>query len=323
MMTKSDLELLQEFALEASEQAFAALVRRYSRLVYSSALRQTGASGLAEEITQAVFLLLAKKAKSLNSKVMLGGWLLRTTRYIASRARLSEQRRILREKEATQMRDLENTDETWTKLAPLLDEGMDRLSEQDQNLLLLHYIEGFDLSGVCAKMGLNKETAKKRQLRALEKLRKFFARHGFTITTTGIGTFLSARMTEAVPLTLEGAITEALAKGAPSSAVATLLQETSRLVWSSNFKIGLVGIAIAFLLAVSSRMGGAKWISDSLSKRPPVKINETSVTLVPRQIPTRFVTSEPAIVATMQMRVIDATTAMPISNVSIRTLEIQ
>jgi hypothetical protein len=188
--------------------------------------------------------------------------------------------------------------------------------------LLLHYIEGFDLSGVCAKMGLNKEAAKKRQLRALEKLRKFFARHGFATTATGIGTYLSARLIEAVPLTLERTITDALAKGATSSAVAVLVRETSRLIWWSKFKIGLSGIAIAFLLALSSGMAGAQWIFDSYSKQSPAKTYGASVTPASRQLRVRSIISEP-VAATMRMRVIDAATAEPISDVGIRTLEIQ
>jgi DNA-directed RNA polymerase specialized sigma24 family protein len=80
---KDDLELLREYAEHQSEPAFATLVSRHINLVYSAAMRQVGDAHLAEEITQATFILLARKSASLGSKIILPGWLYRTACYAA------------------------------------------------------------------------------------------------------------------------------------------------------------------------------------------------------------------------------------------------
>ena len=95
-----DLALLREYARRNSEEAFAALVSRHVNLVYSVALRQVRDPHLAEEITQAVFIILARKAGSLGDKTILPGWLCRTARYASANALTIQRRRQRREQEA-------------------------------------------------------------------------------------------------------------------------------------------------------------------------------------------------------------------------------
>src|SRR6266699_6039958 len=99
----SDRDLLRDFAVNGSETAFGGLVQRHIHLVYSTALRQIRDAEMAKDVTQAVFIILARKAPKLGTKVILPAWLYRTTRFAAADAMKAERRRLDRELEATMM----------------------------------------------------------------------------------------------------------------------------------------------------------------------------------------------------------------------------
>src|SRR2546429_7102902 len=172
----NDWELLQSYARRGSETAFRTLVERYLNLVHSVAARQVQDAQLVEEVSQAVFILLARKAGSMKEGTLLGGWLFRTTRFVAARARRAEQRRQRREREAYEMQTLTAPDQTWRRIAPVLDEALEQLGRTDRHLLLLRFYEEKNHKEAGAAVGLNEEAARKRGARALEKLRSWFER---------------------------------------------------------------------------------------------------------------------------------------------------
>jgi uncharacterized protein (TIGR03435 family) len=220
-MMPDDLTLLREFASRQSEPAFAALVERYVGLVHSAALRQTGDAHLAEEITQAVFIILARKAAKLGKDTILSAWLYRTTRYVASNALKIQRRRQAREQEAYMQSTLQtdDTDAAWRQLAPLLDDTMDKLSERDRAAVVLRYFENRPWREVADRMRLNEDAAQKRVARALEKLRGLFYKRGVMFTATLIAGAVSANSVQAAPLTLTKPIMAvAISKGSLASA---------------------------------------------------------------------------------------------------------
>ena len=183
-MTNDDMRLVREYAARQSESAFAALVSRHTNLVYSAALRQTRDPQLAEEVTQVVFIILARKAASLGAKTILTGWLYRTACYVSGSALKRELRRQHREQEAYMQSELDaQAGSTWKQLSPLLDEAMLRLGQTDRDALVLRFFEGRSLNEVGSALGASEEAAKKRVNRALEKLRNFFAKRGVSSTT--------------------------------------------------------------------------------------------------------------------------------------------
>src|SRR5258707_576748 len=94
------MELVRQYVAGQSERAFTALVSRHTNLVYSVALRRVGDPQLAEEVTQAVFTILAQKAQSLGRGTILSGWLYRATCYVSGHAIKQELRRQQREQKA-------------------------------------------------------------------------------------------------------------------------------------------------------------------------------------------------------------------------------
>lgn len=210
-----DMGLVREYAANQSERAFEQLVARHLNLVYSSALRRVGDAHLAEEITQAVFIILARKAGSLGRRTILSGWLYRTTRYAAADALKIQRRRQQREQEAHVQSLLNDpqADETWQQIAPLLESAMDSLGEPDRNAVVLRFLEGKNFSEVGAALGTSEDAAKMRVNRALEKLRKIFSKRGVTLAAAVIASALTANSVSATPVGL-AATTKAVAKGA-------------------------------------------------------------------------------------------------------------
>lgn|ERR1022692_1620010 len=134
MPDANDRDLIRDFARCNSEAAFAGLVQRHINLAYSVALRFTGQTHDAEDVTQAVFIILAKKAASLRERTVLTGWLYETTRFTAGKLLRMKARRATREQEAFMQSPLNESesDGLWRQLAPHLEEAMSRLTRLNE-----------------------------------------------------------------------------------------------------------------------------------------------------------------------------------------------
>jgi RNA polymerase sigma factor (sigma-70 family) len=210
MAHHTDHALLAEFVKNGSESAFAALVARYVNLVYSTALRHTNNPHHAEETTQAVFILLARKAGSISSKVVLSGWLYQAARLTAANHRRDNQRRQQREQQAIMESALNvPADEPWKLIAPILDEAMSALGVTDRDAVLLRYFENKPLAEVGAALGVSEAAAEKRVSRALERLHAMLTRRGVALGATAIAGAITANAVQAAPAALAASITPA------------------------------------------------------------------------------------------------------------------
>ena len=249
-----DLALLRDFAERGSETAFAELVGRHVNKVYSVALRHTRNPHSAEEITQAVFVILARKAGTLGQNVILSGWLYQTARLAAMTLIRGEIRRARREQEALmQTSPNEPADDGWPHIAPLLDDAMARLSERDRHAVVLRYFDGKSLREVGAALGGSEDAAKMRVSRAVEKLRAFFAKQGVALSAAAIAGAVSANSVQAAPATLAKSITAvALTKGATASgSTSTLIKGALKIMAWTKAKTAIV-ISAGILLALGT-----------------------------------------------------------------------
>jgi RNA polymerase sigma factor (sigma-70 family) len=270
MPLTDDIALLREFAGQNSEEAFAELVARHVGLVHSAALRQTGNPHAAEEITQAVFIILARKAGSLSDKVVLSGWLYQTARLTAANYLRAEIRRARREQEAHMQSIVNETageTETWQHIAPLLEAAMGSLSDADRNAIVLRYFENRGMDEIAATLNAPEANVRKRVTRAVERLRKFFSKKGVALSATTLAGAISAHSVQAAPAGLATTVSSgAAAKGsaAAGSATLTLVKGVLTLMEWTKWKPAI----IAGVLALSAG-GGTVIVNQALAQTSP------------------------------------------------------
>ena len=257
-------QLLQTYAKDRSEAAFAELVSRHLDWVYSVALRHVGDAHLAEDVVQSVFVLLARKARDLRPGTLLGGWLFRTTRHVAGHARRAEQRRKSREATAFTMIDdssSPNTDEIlWQQLAPHLDEAVTALPEADRSAILLRFYEKMPLRKVGERLGVSEEAAKKRVSRALERMRTFLGGRGVKLNAGVLAAIVAEKTVQAAPAAMAAIVVKISVRAAAASASAMLPQlarETLRAWRWAKLKLaaGLAVPSLALILVVANAGG--------------------------------------------------------------------
>ena len=264
MTETDDLQLVRDFAERQSEAAFAELVRRHVNLVYSVALRQTANAHAAEEITQAVFIIFARKAGSLGHKTILSGWLYQTARLTAANFLRTERRRTAREQEAY-MQSLSNESgpDAWRQIAPLLEDAMAKLGEKDRDAVVLRFLEGKSLYEVGVALGASEDAAKMRVNRALEKLRKIFSKRGVMLSAATLAASLAANSTAAAPTGFVAALSAGAVKGAVlGGSTFALVNGTLKIMAWAKYKMA-IGFGAAALIT-----GGAVTTA-LLLKQPP------------------------------------------------------
>jgi RNA polymerase sigma factor (sigma-70 family) len=243
-MTDSQ-RLLAEYAKTGSELAFKELVSRYINFVYSTALRLVdGDAHLAEDVTQTVFIGLASKGRTLSTEVMLGGWLHQHTYHVATKAVRAERRRQTREREAMEMNELQgDSGANLRQVAPILDEAITQLGNEDRMAILLRFFEQRNFRSVGEALGSNEDAARMRVNRALEKLHALLKHRGVTLTVAALGVALSAKAVHAAPAGLAAKISGVALAGMAAGTGTTLT--SLKLMAKAKLKFGLATLVVA------------------------------------------------------------------------------
>ncbi len=248
-----DMELMQEWVDHGSEDAFRSIVDRHVNLVYSTARRLVSNPHEAEEVTQTVFILLARKARSLSKETVMAGWLYRATRFAAAQMLRTESRRHQRLEDLSKM-DPTKPDSVWKQIAPLLEEAMSHLGQTDRDAVVLRFMEERSLQEVGQALGLSEEAARKRVHRAVEKLRSIFSRRGIAASSGLLMAALSASAAQAAPAGLATSVAAtAIGKSAIlATSTSTLVKGTIKLMAWTKLKTAAVTGAVVLAGGVTT-----------------------------------------------------------------------
>jgi RNA polymerase sigma factor (sigma-70 family) len=248
-----DHELLRRYCQDGSQAAFAEVVERHVNLVYAAACRLVSDPHLAEDVTQQVFTLLARKAGGLSSSIVIPGWLYRATRNLASEALRHERRRHRREQLAVETMNLADAPQpSWKEIEPLLDDAMASLRPIDHDAVVLRYFENKSLKEVGATLGWSEDAAQKRVARALVQLRAVLHRRGVTVSTAVLATTVSGAAVQVAPSGLAGSIAAASLLSAASSGFASKL-----IAYMATIKLKSIAVTVILgALAVTSLIIG-------------------------------------------------------------------
>ena len=251
-----DGRLLRAYVEQGSQAAFAEIVERYLRLVYSACLRETGEAGQAEDATQAVFLLLARKAPALGGRAGLAGWLFAASRLVSRNAVRQERRRRQCEQKAMEAmihadRDWEADAVVWNRIEPVLNDALAALSGGEREAILLRFFQGLSLIETGDALGVSADAAQMRVSRAVENLRRHLRKTGVVVSGAALTALLPVHAARSLPA---GGAAQVIAGLSPISGALGmagthaygLYQGAMKTMWMTNIKTAAI-FAVAAL----------------------------------------------------------------------------
>jgi RNA polymerase sigma factor (sigma-70 family) len=282
-MFESDGQLLHRYVEHGSQDAFGELVRRHTDFVYAAARRQMGrgSADQAEDIMQAVFILLARKAKDLLKYKSLTGWLFLATRNVASAARRSERRR--RHYERAAAAEVNTTVETkWPDMEEVIDDAMAELAHREREVILLRFFQQQPFDEIATTLGTTQDAARVRLGRAVAKLRQKLVAREVVAEVAVIEALLLAHAQVAAPATIAAAalnVAAAVKAGTAATLPATSLLQGTFLMASVKTKVIATAAAVALLAGSSAVVVKAIDISRARAAAaaqaealPPIKV---------------------------------------------------
>jgi len=254
-----DATLLKDYVETGSEAAFGLLVSKHINFVFAAALRNVHDRHVAEEITQAVFIVLARKASTLRHEAVLSSWLLSTCRYASLGHMKMAARRKRHERRAAEMAKTvweEEVETQWPQYEGDLDAALASLREGDRKAVMLRFYEHKSFDEIATILGTAEEAARKRVSRAVEKLRGYFGVSTRTLPATAISYYLYNKLTVQAPIGLASKVTTAATAAKAAAAASISAEVAEQVVQQFAFaKAKLVATSIAAMVGISVTVG--------------------------------------------------------------------
>lgn len=263
---QTDWSLLDRYAA-GDPAAFEPLVQRHLNLVYNTARRMLGGPGTeADDVTQAVFLLLSQRARRLSRRGVLAGWLYRATAFCCRNVRKTEGRRRRHAREAANMiQTSASTSTSESPAAAALDDALQRLGEKERAAVLVRYLEGKSAAEAGRELGISEDAAEKRAERALAKLRRYFAAKGFAVPAAGVAGLLVTEAATAAPAMLATSVLTTVGMTGTTGTAALIAKGASHMMTWAKVKSG-----IAICVAAAATGAGVLLLAQHPQARPIV-----------------------------------------------------
>lgn len=303
-MNNEEQHLLRRFATGRDEAAFETLVQRHLGLVLGAARRQLGGDHhAAEDVAQQVFTLLARKASRLLNHDCLAAWLHTATRMACQMHVRAAVRRERREQEAVMSLAQDGGEPLWEQLAPVLDEALLELEENDRSLILMRHVNRRSGEEMAATLGVSEPAVRKRVERALTRLRDILVKRGVAISLVALAGAMEMNAQAQVPAGL-----------ATQIAGQSVAKAGAGLAWLSPAVIIGVVVLLGVALFVLPRLDYA------LSKVSAATENTVASTASPQQASERLdlATNSVAVdVRRFTLPIVDAETRQPLAAASV------
>jgi len=286
---RSDTELARQYARTGSEEAFAEIARRHGATVYRACLRILGDRHAAEDASQAVFLVLVDRRRSLPRVRNLGAWLHGVARRIALMSRRTSARRTRNEEEAGMLRNCDGTGAGSDRDAAmeLLDGELSRLPARQREAVVLRYLEDRSVEESARIAGCPAGTLGRRASDGLAGLRRRLASRGAVLSAGVLGALLTEEAARTVPETLlpallavPGLASGMGAAGATGCKATVLAKGAVKAMFMTKLKIATAALCAAAAVGVGTPFAYralAAGVAGKGGKAAEVDIKETEL----------------------------------------------
>jgi len=268
-----DCKLLARFVADRDEDAFAQLVRRHGAMVMGVCKRLLHHAEDAEDVFQATFLILARKAASVANRDAVGSWLYRVAFRTAQEARAMRMRRRAKEQHLAETMHPATAAAEVQDWRPVLDQELNRLPEKYQAPLVLCDLEAGTRKEVARQLGIAEGTLSSRLAQARKLLAARLVRRGVTL---GTGTLATALTEGALSARVPGSMVSKTAKAAAlvaagrwamiSASVAVLTKGALKAMFMAKLKV--IGGVLVFT-ALTIGVLGAVYSPVGAQNSPP------------------------------------------------------